>query len=126
RTRQRNDALSPEFTGAEQLAGGNYVLETNAPDPAAQADRVQEVNMGTGQSRRVRASKVLNLYIACKGFALQTLEAAGTTADINLAFCQFGQQVDTTNQILGMLARNHFRLKRQRIGIHQIDKQCGG
>ncbi|SST12153.1 Uncharacterised protein [Acinetobacter baumannii] len=59
RTGQGDHPLGPQLPGREQLADGNHVLVVQVPHALAGTHRVEEVDMGAGQARRMRTGECL-------------------------------------------------------------------
>src|SRR5690606_1615488 len=57
RTGQRYDAFNRDTPGREQLADGDHVLITDAPDTLAGTHRIEEMDVGTSQACRVRTGE---------------------------------------------------------------------
>ncbi|MNP24085.1 hypothetical protein D3C76_1168270 [compost metagenome] len=58
---QGHHAFDPEPAAGEQLADGDHVLVTDVPDALARAHRIEEMDMGAGQSCRVRPGEGFSL-----------------------------------------------------------------
>ncbi|MCY1370046.1 hypothetical protein D9M69_571180 [compost metagenome] len=118
---QSDHALDPQLPGSEQLADGDDVLIIDRPDTLARTDRIEEVDMGTRQTGRMRAGKGLCLHLA-QLLARQAAAIGLAQEDLG----QIAQYLETVFEISGICADDHSRISRQRLGVHGCDENRAG
>ena len=121
-TRQGDDAVGIEAAIKEQAANGYNVLVADGPDRLAGANRVEKVDMGTGQARRVRTGKFVGFYVC--GRASRNIGARGG-AEVELACGQLGQQLLAQRKGIALLSNNDRGVSGQGLGIDGCNKDRG-
>ncbi|MNE10942.1 hypothetical protein D3C80_1036800 [compost metagenome] len=121
RTGQGDHALGPQLAAGEQLADGDDVLIVDGPHTLGRTDRIEVVDMGPDQTRRMRAGEGLG------GHPGQAL--AGQADALGLAQEHLGQtteHLETTLEVGRMLGDDHRRIGSERIGVDGADEDRAG
>ena len=123
RAAERNYPFAVQLTFKEKLTDSDRILIIEVPDLFIQAHRLQKVNMGSRQPRRVRPGELIKTDLA--GRMAAQLAAAGL-ADVHFPVGQTREHGKTGIEGGTLGQNNRLRLRRQRIGIHGVDKNSGG
>ena len=111
-----------ELPVEEKLTNGDRVLIIEVPDLLIQAHRLQKVNMRSRQPRRVRPAELIKTNLAERMTA--QLAAAGL-ADVHFPVGQAREHGKTGVEGGTFGQNNRLRLRRQRIGVHGVNKDSG-
>ncbi|STW71708.1 Uncharacterised protein [Klebsiella pneumoniae] len=123
RAAERNYPFAVELPVEEKLTNGDRVLIIEVPDLLIQAHRLQKVNMRSRQPRRVRPTELIETDLAERMTA--QLAAAGL-ADVHFPVGQAREHGKTGVEGGTFGQNNRLRLRRQRIGVHGVNKDSGG
>ncbi len=117
RAGERDHPRHVEFAGAQQPPERDHVLVADVPDAALHGDRVQAVDVPADQTRRMRASELLELH---PGGCIDRF--AGRTAQVNRPGADFGERLQSLAEVVGARADHQRRRRRVRPRIGRGDE----
>src|SRR5690606_37050558 len=120
RTGESHYTVGIQFTGGKQMTDGDHILVTHRPDSAVSAHSVQETNMSTAQTRRMRTGKFFG------GFDTGGRHAGSRSfTHEQLTFGQVLQHGQAVFKGIGLFINYQRRISSERIGIHGINENGG-